>query len=62
MASLQNTEGFEFIGYDDEATPILCIVKKDPAGMHSVYDINGEPCFMRLVGWDSLQSRASQRR
>ena len=52
MKDLPNQEGFKFIGitYDDEK--INCIVMKNPAGCHSVYDDHGTPVFSKLQGWE----------
>lgn len=52
LADLPNLEGFKFIGISDEGEMMDCTVVRDSAGCHSVEDAYGEPCFMRLSGWD----------
>lgn len=51
LRDIPNKVGFTFIGIDNEDNEIECIVNKNPAGCHSVYDNNGNPVFMKLKFW-----------
>lgn len=51
LRDIPNKSGFEFIGIDNNDNEIECVVNKNPAGCHSVYDNNGNPVFMKLKSW-----------
>lgn len=55
VMDIPNQEGFKFIGVDEDRDEFPCTVKKDSIGCHSVYrDLDGEPCFNRLIGWKEI--------
>lgn len=55
LRDLPNEEGFRFIGVDTTMTEFNCVIRKDAAGMHSVYrEADNEPFFMKLYAWRPL--------
>lgn len=52
LADLPNTPGFTFIGIDLDGKEIDCVVRRDRIGCCGAYTLDGELCYLRLVGWD----------
>jgi hypothetical protein len=52
MRDLPNTVGFQFIGITHDDDRINCVVVLRNNMCRSVEDEQGEPCFMRLAGWE----------
>ena len=51
LRDIPNIDGYEFIGIDHDDREIKCIVKKNPVGCHSAYDLDGNPVFIQLKYW-----------
>lgn len=59
MSYLPNAAGFRFIGIDRQRNEIVCAVRKNSAGLHSVYrEDNGEPCYTQLIAWKHLEGES----